>query len=402
MDRKNWFFLGIYCIFMAGVALPASGSAAVKAKLGQSCALTGQTAFLGTEMNKGAKAYFDNHAADDVILVSKDDGYEPERCRINTEAFIQDGVDALFGYVGTPTARAALPLSTEKKTIFFGAFTGADFLSDTEKNPYSFALRASYDTEIENMMRHLQDDLRIRRVSLFVQRDDFGLAGIAAAVRAEKILDGIRIIPPVPPVPGEEASAEEWRSFWNMVPHYRRNTVSVGGGVRQVRGNVAEAVILVGTARPCALAINQWHKMKFKVPMMNVSFVGSVALAKRLKDTENVYISQVVPDPWNLDLPIVQQYHKDIPSDQYGFVTLEGYITANIMHYAFNRIDGTVNTDSIKKSLESISEYDAGGIKVTFGPDDHRGMDKVYLTDIKKEGDSIRFTYVDKLAGFRQ
>ena len=49
-----------------------------------------------------------------------------------------------------------------------------------------------------------------------------------------------------------------------------------------------------------------------------------------------------------------------------------------------------------------MTDYDAGGIKVAFGPDDHRGMDSVYLTAIEKEGDSIRFPYIDKLFGFKR
>ncbi|MCI5147224.1 MAG: hypothetical protein D3923_17280, partial [Candidatus Electrothrix sp. AR3] len=297
----------------------------------------------------------------------------------------------------TPTAKVAVPLATERKTLFFGAFTGAGFLSDVSIIPYSFSLRASYNAEIENMMRRLKEDLGIKKVGLFVQRDAFGLAGIQGAVRAEQLVEGIKLVPPVPEIPDAESSVDDWNKFWSTVPHYKRNTVSVGGGVRQVRGNGVEAVILVGSSRPCALAINQWHKMGFNVPMINISFVGSNALAQRLKDSQNVYISQVVPDPWNPSIPLIKEYQQDLGNDDYGFVSLEGYLTAKVMHQGLKTITGGVTSDSIKKSLESMTKYDAGGVQVSFGPDDHRGMDTVYLTHIEKSDDAIRFIYVDKL-----
>ncbi|MCI5221844.1 MAG: hypothetical protein D3924_04030 [Candidatus Electrothrix sp. AR4] len=393
MKQMKWGVLCGCCLFVAGML----SNYAFAVTLGQSCALSGPTSFLGQEMHKGAKAYFDAQAPDDVVLLKKDDGYEPSRCFENTEAFLQEGVSALFGYVGTPTAKVAVPLSTEHKMLFFGALTGAGFLADPAVNPYSFAVRASYDAEIENMIRHLKEDLGVKRVGLFVQRDSFGMVGVRAAVRAVEEIKGIKIVPTIESVPDEKSSMDEWSAFWKSVPNYRRNTVSVGSGVRQVRGQAVDAVILVGAARPCALAINQWHKMDFNVPMLNISFVGSNALANRLKSSDNVYISQVVPDPWDSSLPVVKKYQHDIGSDEYGFVSLEGYIAANILHHAMGRVTGDVTTDSLKHSLESMSAYDMGGIHIAFGSDDHRGMDSVYLTKIGKAGDAIQFTYVDKL-----
>jgi branched-chain amino acid transport system substrate-binding protein len=380
--------------------LPDNGLTA-EVKLGQSCALTGSTALTGLEMAKGANLYVDKRAANEFVLVTKDDGYEPELARNNTEEFIKDGAQVLFAYFGTPTAKAALPVANENKTLFFGAGTGAGFLADPVANPYSFVLRPSYDAEVENMMRHLKEDLGIKRIGLFVQRDDFGLAGVSAAVKALGVVKGLEIVPKVPPIPGadgKEATIEEWNTFWKEVPHYKRNTVSVGNAVRQVRGNGVDAVILVGTARPCSLAINQWHKMNFKVPMLNISFVGSTALAYRLKDSENVYVSQIVPDPWDKKLPIVKQYQEDMGEEKYDFISFEAYLAASVLHQAVKSVKGEVTSESIKTALEGMSDYDAGGIKISFGPNDRRGLDALYLTKLEKSDDASKFVYVDKLS----
>ncbi|CAK8712352.1 Amino acid/amide ABC transporter substrate-binding protein, HAAT family [Candidatus Electrothrix laxa] len=395
MKKNRWNILWGCCLCIA-VAMPGQSSAGTR--IGQSCALTGPTAFLGQQLHKGATAYFNVHAGDDIELLVKDDGYEPARCLENTQAFLQDGVQTLFGYVGTPTAKVAVPLATKNEVLFFAPFTGAGFLSDVKVNPYAFSVRASYDTEIENMMRHLKEDLGISRIGLFVQQDAFGMAGVHAVVKALEKIKGINVVPSVPKLPDDESSMDEWNEFWKSVPNYRRNTVSVGGGVRQIRGQAVEAIILVGASRPCALAINQWHKMGFNVPMLNISFVGSTALARRLQQTDNVYISQVVPDPWDNSLPLVKQYQQDMGDDEYGFVSLEGYLGAKVFHRALAEVKGEITTAALKNSVEAMSEFDAGGVNVSFGKDDHRGMDTVYLTKVGKSDDTIQFTYVDTLS----
>ena len=47
-----------------------------------------------------------------VEIRTMDDGYEPDRCAENTRKLIADDVFALFGYIGTPTSLAALPIFT--------------------------------------------------------------------------------------------------------------------------------------------------------------------------------------------------------------------------------------------------------------------------------------------------
>ncbi len=370
---------------------PASG----KMVVGQSCALSGPTSFLGTHMNKGALAYF-NTRKNDIILEALDDKYEPVQCIYNTKMFIRKKVKALFGYVGTPTSKVAVPLATKEKMIFFGAFTGAGFLSDYKTNPYTFSLRASYDAEIENMVRHLKEDLNITKIGLFVQRDAFGLAGIKGAVRAVNKISGVSILPAVPPIPPDNALESVWKAFWEMVPNYKRNTVSVGIGARKLYGYQVEAVILVGAYRPCATAINMWHKRHFNAVFINISFVGSMGIATRCKSLKNVYVSQVMPSPWEGDLPIVKEYQAAMGRD-FDFVSLEGYVAAKVFHKALVDAGANPDADAIKTALESMSDYDAGGLKISYGASDHRGLETTYLTKLEKKDGKYKFIYVDKL-----
>ena len=121
----------------ASVGFPARAQGERRIVLGQSAAMTGPAAQLGLQMNAGARIYFDRLNAEGgvagrtVQLRVVDDGYEPDRGRANTEALIEkDGVFALFGYVGTPTSLAAVPLANAAAVPFFGPFTGAEALRE--------------------------------------------------------------------------------------------------------------------------------------------------------------------------------------------------------------------------------------------------------------------------------
>ncbi|MCP4108144.1 MAG: ABC transporter substrate-binding protein [Desulfobacteraceae bacterium] len=400
MKKVRSEFLTMAALILAGLILHTPAYADVI--LGQSCALSGPTSFLGIEMNRGAMAYFDKYASD-ITLKALDDKYEPDRCIKNTNQLIQEDVTALFAYVGTPTSKVAIPLATKNKKIFLGAFTGAGFLSDHKTNPFSFSVRASYDAEIENMVLRLKKDLGISKISLFVQKDAFGMVGVKGAVKAVKKLGGVEIIPEVPEIPTVSAPKEEWKKFWRFVPNYRRNTVSVGQGARQVMGNRPEAVIMVGAYRPCAAVISLWKRLQFDAVFVNISFVGSKALAQACRgDVKNVLISQVVPNPWDPRVAVVREYQQALGDKKYGFVSLEGYISAKIMHTAIKNAGASVDSETLKSKMEAMSKYDIGGLTVSFGPEDHRGLNAVYLTKIEavqKDGGKFdyKFKYIDKI-----
>src|SRR4051794_21007685 len=105
--------------------------------LGQSAALTGPAQQLGRDMRDGALLYFEQlnlHGGVNgrrIVLKSLDDGYDSARAAENTKKLIHDErVFALFGYVGTPTSQASLPIFTQAKVPFVGPFTGAELLRE--------------------------------------------------------------------------------------------------------------------------------------------------------------------------------------------------------------------------------------------------------------------------------
>src|SRR5437868_7584528 len=129
MNRRQ-LIRGAAGVCFTGVAT-ATRAQSTKIVLGQSAPFSGPASALGEQFKKGALLHFDRVNAHGGVggrhieLQSLDDGYEPDRCAANTKKHIEHGVAALFGYIGTPTSLAALPIATSAKLPFIAPFTGA-------------------------------------------------------------------------------------------------------------------------------------------------------------------------------------------------------------------------------------------------------------------------------------
>src|SRR6187402_976896 len=176
---------------LAATTALAQGVTDSQVVLGQSVALTGAAQQLGLDMQMGATLYFNavnargGVSGRKIVLKTLDDGYEPPRAAANTKQLINDErVFALFGYVGTPTSAAVLPIFTEARVPYVGAFTGAELLRQPF-NRYIFNVRASYFDETEAIVQHLTA-MSMDRIAVFYQNDAYGQAGLAGVERALK------------------------------------------------------------------------------------------------------------------------------------------------------------------------------------------------------------------------
>ena len=338
--------------------------------IGQSAALSGPAEALGKEMKAGAEAYFKvvNDAGGvngrKIKLVSLDDGYEPDRAKANTQKLIaEEKVLALFGYVGTPTSNAALPLFTEAKVPFIGAFTGAQSLREPF-NRYIFNVRASYFDETERIVENLTAQ-GIKNIAVFYQNDAYGKAGLAGMERAMKK----RNLPIV------------------ALATVERNTVNVGDAVKTMVKADATAVVMISAYKSCAAFIREMQRAG-KFPLFwNVSFVGSKALADELGEmSRGAQISQVVPFPWATDSKVVSEYQKLMGGEaNYSFTSLEGYIAAKVLVVGLGKAGKNLSRETLVDALAAADTIDFGGFKVTFSPENHNGSSFVDLTIISKD-----------------
>lgn len=356
-----------------GAPALAQGSGGRPIVLGQSAAFSGPAAQLGEQFKRGALLYFDRLnarggiAGRPVELKSLDDGYEPDRCKANTEQLIKDGVFALFGYIGTPTSLAALPVATAARTPFIAPFTGAQALREPF-NRFAFHVRASYFDETAEIVKQVTS-VGIKRIAVFHQNDSYGKAGLDGVLRALKPL-GLE--------PAGLGTVE-------------RNTVDVDEAVKAILVRKPDAIVQVSAYKSCAAFIRAARKAGFGGTFYNVSFVGTKALADELAaDARGVVVSQVMPYPYS---PVTQLSGEYLAAGQASgkdfepnYSSIEGYVAAKTISEALRRAGAGATPDTLIGALESMREHNLGGFFVDFSASKHAGSRYVDLTILSGDG----------------
>ena len=359
-------------------SLAALGAPAIRAQsdrivLGQSVPFTGPAAQLGIQFNSGAKLYFEQVntlggvARRQIELVNLDDGYEPERCAENTRKLIDNDAFALFGYIGTPTSVAALPLATAAKVPFFGPFTGAMALRKPG-NRYAFHLRASYNDETALIVKQLTA-LGLKKIAVFYQNDAYGKAG----------LDGVNLA----------LGQQDLKP--TALATVERNSVDVAGAVKTLTAAAPDAIVQIGAYKACAAFIRTARKSGYGGTFYNVSFVGTQALADELgKIGAGVVVSQVMPSPYSAARPITREFIEAVRKGgadyQANFSSMEGYLAAKVLVEGLRRAGSRPTRDSLIVGLESMSDESYGGFSVSFSPTDHVASKFVELSMLVGDG----------------
>jgi branched-chain amino acid transport system substrate-binding protein len=350
---------------------------------GQAAVLEGAAAALGQGMRAGINAAFEEVNKKGGIngrklkLVSVDDGYEPDRSIAMTKKLIEeDKVFALIGPVGTPTSAAAQPIATAANVPFIGAFTGAGFLRNS-KLENVVNVRASYGAETEAWIKHLTEDLKITKIAILYQDDAFGRTG----------LDGVK------------AAMKKRNMELVAEGTFERNTVAVKSALLTLKRAEPEAVVMVCPYKPCAEFIKLARKIDFGPVFVNISFVGSGALAKELgPEGYGVIVSQVVPNPWDVSLKVVADYQEAIKAAdakaEPDFVSLEGYLVGRLTIAALEKAGSDPTRAGLLKAIKETGKFDIGGLLMTFSPEKNEGLDKVFMTVIQADGS---FKSVEKL-----
>ena len=341
--------------------------------VGQFAALTGPAAQLGQRVKAGIEVYFNSINAQGGVngrtlkLVTRDDGYEPEKAAAAVKALINDDkVFALIGSVGTPTGLAAMPIFTEEKVPMVGMVTGAQALREPF-NREVFHVRASYFDETERIVQHLST-LGVSKIAVFYQNDAYGKAGLEGVKRALSK----RQLNPV------------------GMGTVERNSVDVAAAVTGIVAREPQAVIQIGAYKACAAFIKEARKAGFGGQFFNVSFVGSKALADELGPAgAGVVISQVVPFPYVPSAQIVRDYQQrmtEAGDKEFDFSSLEGFITAKVFVEGLRRAGKTPTRESLITGLESIKELNLGGFTISYSAKDHEGSRYTELTIIDRSG----------------
>lgn len=365
-------FLGTSVLAPWSPLARAQGVADNRIVLGQSAPFTGPSAQLGLQFHLGAQLYLEQVNAQGGVngrhieIQRLDDGYEPERCVANTKALIADGVFALFGYVGTDTSLAALPLAVAAKTPFFAPSSGALALREPFSR-YAIHVRASTADETSSIVRQVTA-VGIKRIAVLYQNDAYGKSGLEGVQRALK-------------AQGLEPVA---------LGTVERNSSEVAAALKNILAARPEAIVQIGAYKACATFIRLARQQGFGGNFYNTSLVGTQALLEELGAVaKGVAVSQVVPFPYASATPLSAEYLA-LLKDKRGVAPnhsgMEGFVAAKVLVEGLKRAGRGVTRESFIDAIDGMKNLNLGGFPLDFGPQKHTGSRFVELTLLTEDG----------------
>jgi ABC-type branched-subunit amino acid transport system substrate-binding protein len=353
-----------------GIVIPFSGGAKEN---GHNMKLGVELAFARANDNGGVNGRT-------LKLIPADDGFEPTRTLDAMKTlWDKEQVFGFIGNLGTPTAAIAVPYALEHRALFFGPLTGASVVRHDPPDRYVFNYRPSYTEEADATVRYLVKirKLQPRQIAVFAQNDSYGDSGFAGVAKAFRAL-------------GVNDSAI-------LRLNYTRNTIDVDDAVNQLKLQKVpiRAVVMVATTRPAAKFIEKTRDLFPGMIYSNVSAVGASSLAEELmllgpRYTNGVLVTQTVPAVSGYSSVVLEYKNalaKYFPGESPDYISLEGFISANVLIDGLRRCGQQLETERLVDILENTRNLDLGlGAALGFSRGEHQASHKVWGTALDETG----------------
>ncbi|HYD77230.1 ABC transporter substrate-binding protein [Ramlibacter sp.] len=363
--------LAVACTALAALAAQAD------IVIGQVAPLSGVLGSTGKQMVVGGDIYFRHvnanggvHGQAIKVLVA-DDGYKvPETVRLTKEMLDKPEVVALYGFAGTSNISQLLAdrVLEQGGAALVAPYTGGEPLR-SPFNPWIFHVRAGYADEAEHMVAQLTT-LGMNRIAVMYQDDGFGQAGLA----------------------GVEAAVARRKLELVAKAGYERNTDKVSDAVKAIKAADPQAIIMVAINKPAAAFVKQYREAGGGAQLFNISVVDPAEIVKLagVKHAHGLGISQVVPYPYTPKLPAIREYQqllkKYAPGEHVNYTSFEQFLGAKVLVEGLRRAGPNPTRAKVIKALESISNFDLGGLMVSYGPQARVGSQFVEVTVIGAGG----------------
>lgn len=378
MKFKKWIMAGCYAMAafgwsLEGVAADRQGIDDKAIYVGGVLDLEGQSRGLGQGMRAGIEAAFKGVTVQGRSLkyVTVNDSYTPDLTKRGTEQLIDSGIFAMVGNVGTPTAKVSLPILAENQVPAVGFFTGAGLLRPGVGDVINY--RASYIEEAAAVINQALDNgVEVDQICAYVQNDAYGMAGVEgikmALKKKSKTRKIIERLDTILEMQGENPN----RNDIGPVGVYQRNTLTSRDGYESLKkweqkNNVqCRLVVSVGTYNAVGRFVGYSRYKGEEWIVSAVSFTGADNIKNVLTQfgvKDRFIMTQVVP-PLSEDLAIIKQAKRAL-GNEFGYVSLEGYIVGKMFIAILNNIEGEISRENFVRAAKG-SQFTLGGMELSF------------------------------------
>ena len=339
--------------------------------------LTGPIALYGVESVNGVNMRFDEINAEGGVhgrtlrLISEDSQYQvPESLRAANKLIYRDQIFAMLGALGTPNNNAVMPIQFGEGIPNLFPLTGSIQMIEPF-HPLKFTARGIYYYEMRTAIRHFVGTVGLTRPCVVYIDNDYG----------QEIYDGVF------------DQAQEMGVEIVTTSSHKSTESEFTATVLKLREAQCDLVVLGTVVRDSILLFETVRKMGWE----GVTFVGNNAAAGQpvasidSGSSEGYYafshLAQIYPEI-ETDESRVKWYNKYM--DLYGAApdipAMESYRNADLVGIVLKRVGRDLTRAKFLSQLESVNEYvDPFGYTLTFGADDHRGVDASVLVQVQNK-----------------
>jgi len=232
---------------------------------------------------------------------------------------------------------------------------------------YIFNVRATYQREAEKAMTHLAS-MGITRIAVVYADDSFGADGVAGA---QKGLAAAKLTPVV------------LEKFDRAKPDFAPVAAKVAKADTQ-------AVLMIASGSAVVDGSNALRAAGSAAQIVTLSNNASGGFIKSLgNNARGVIVTQVYPNERAVTYAMVkeaQELARAKGLQEISPAMLEGFAAAKVLVEGLKRAGPKPSRDRIHAALEGIKKFDLGGLEVSYGPDDHTGLDFADLSIIGTDG----------------
>ena len=340
--------------------------------IGQTAGFTGVVAAGVKETTQGARLWIDHvngkggvHGQK-IELVQMDDKFDPPVAKANAKVLIEEkNVLALFLNRGTPHTEAVIPLLDQHGVPLVAPSTGAMVLHQpVHKN--IFNVRATYQREAEKAVAHLHT-MGMDRIAVVHADDSFGKDGLEGAMKGFRKAG-------FEPVAVIKADRQK--------PDYKAI-------VPAITGKDTQAVLWIASGNAVAEGVKALRAANSAAQVVTLSNNASSGFIKSLGEhSRGVVVTQVFPSERSFAYGFIKEALALAKEKKVELspAMLEGYAAAKVLVEGLQRAGARPTRAKLQAALESIRGFDLGGLEVSYGPDDHTGLDFADLSIIGQDG----------------
>jgi branched-chain amino acid transport system substrate-binding protein len=352
---------------------PVRGVTDTEITIGTITDLSGVTAVQGVNNSDAVRMAFDEaNAAGGVNgrkikYIVEDNQYQvPRSVQAMNKLLNNDNVFATIDDGGTPMNDANMPAQFAKNVPNMFPLTAARSMYEPY-NRLKFAQFASYYDEMRSAVKYFAEKKGRKAFCVTYQDSDFGKDVLAGVVAETKEL-GLKVV---------------------ATTAHRPTDTDFNGPMTKLHDAGCDAIMMGTIVRDTNIIIQTVRKMNWNVDLVGQFAAYDTAVATLPGGaTEGFYCMTPALYAYPDDpRPAVQDFAKRYKA-RYGrepnFHGEVGYTAAQLVLIGFKNAGRDLTVDSFIKGMESIHDYkDIFGSELSFGPEQHHGSTKSFLTVVK-------------------